>query len=152
MSLTPLFARLNEQDKYGEVLVPGAIGIQEVFISPFEHGLWGGELPIGIGETYETDEYVGVKGKFNLEMTNGKDTYECVKMSGLLQEWSYGFFPVYEKRMFAGSMVPHIVKAYVKEVSPVFMGAGNETMTLCVKSAPTELPDLWQIFTTRNTR
>ena len=149
-----LFCRFDDLDKYNEVTSPGAIGVQKVLISPYDHKLWEYEMPVGKGITYETAEYAGVKGQFFLDTTSGRDTYNVVKNVGDQQEWSYGFFVrKWEYKDFNGKERFHIQKAEVLEVSPVFRGAGNRTQTLEVKSEPTTftITDLGGILRARHT-
>ena len=136
-------ATLNVIDKDGDVTLPGAFPEgKEILIPAYQHGSWMGELPVGKGVVHEKGEEVLVEGDFNLNTTGGKDTYETVKFSPELQEWSYGFriLEKDEDTEFNGNHVWRILKKVdVFEASPVLRGAGMNTATLAVKSAKSDL-------------
>lgn len=138
------FAAFNELDKDGDITKPGAFGKQAVLLGAYGHasfGRMGAPMPpIGRGEIAEEKGGAVFKGRFNLDMAAGKETYESVKMSGDLQEWSYGYRVLREATEMVNGE-PHRVleKLAVSEVSPVMVGAGNSTGTLDIK-AYTDLP------------
>ena len=68
-------------------------------------------------------------------MVSGRETYESVRMSGPKQEWSFGFFV--EERddvEIKDETYMRFTKLDVKEVSPVWLGAGVNTETLDIRS------------------
>ena len=138
-SVEAVFATLEVVDKDADVIRKGAFEQgKPVLLSAYQHESWQGALPIGIATVTEVGNEAIVKGQFNLNMTSGREHYEAVKMAGELQEWSFGFFPTeYEFGEFGESKqeVRYLNKVDVKEISPVLVGAGENTRTLDIKSA-----------------
>lgn len=132
-----VFATLNTVDSDGDVTLPGAFEEgAEVRISAYGHRSWAGELPVGRGRIVTVGDEAILEGRFFLETTAGRETYETVKAMGDLQEWSYGFDVVESERgEWDGQEVRLLRKLRVFEVSPVLVGAGIGTRTLAVKQA-----------------
>ena len=85
-----LFAPFEKWDKSGDWTERGAFGHQKVVISAYGHGSTiDGRLPVGKGEIFDGPEGGIVSGRFFLNTTAGRETYETVKELGDLQEWSY---------------------------------------------------------------
>jgi hypothetical protein len=128
---------MNVVDKDGDITVPGAFGNQNVVISAYGHESWDGALPVGAGRIYEAGNEAIFEGKFFLTSTIGKDHYETIKAlqeAGQPSEWSYGF----DKKEwgyidYEGRQVRQLRKNLVYEVSPVLVGAGQNTRTLAMK-------------------
>jgi len=127
-----IFSRFNETDKQGDFTLPSAfMDGQNVKIAAWGHN-WGA-LPVGRGVIHQDGEKAWVDGKFFLDTEVGSETYKTVKNLGELQEWSYGFDVVKSAQREGGRTLE---KLNVYEVSPVFVGAGNNTQTTVIKSAP----------------
>ena len=133
-----VFARLGVVDHDGDVTSPGAFTDgQKVRISAYNHASWNpGMLPVGKGTIrVEGDEAI-LDGRFFLETTGGRETFEVVKQLGDLGEWSYGYdIDDGEPGVFDGQRVQLLRKLTVHEVSPVLLGAGIDTRTLVTKGA-----------------
>ena len=133
--VSAVFSRFDVIDKDGDVTVPEALEDgAPVRISAYGHKSWEGLLPVGKGVIRTTDTEAILEGRFFLNTTAGRDTFETVKEMGDLQEWSYGFDIVkhsFEER--DGKQIRVLEKARVHEVSPVLLGAGVDTRTLAVK-------------------
>lgn len=130
-----VFSTFDTIDHDGDVTLQGAFTEGEsVRISAYGHESWMGALPVGRGAIRTTDREAIVDGKFFLDTTSGRDTYEVVKGLGDLQEWSYGF-DILERSQgeFEGTQVQFLRSLKVHEVSPVLLGAGIGTRTLAVK-------------------
>lgn len=130
-----VFSTFDTIDLDGDVTLQGAFTEGEaVRISAYGHESWMGALPVGRGAIRTTDREAIVDGKFFLDTTSGRDTYEVVKGMADLQEWSYGF-DILERGQgeFEGQDVQFLRKLKVHEVSPVLLGAGIATRTLAVK-------------------
>lgn len=130
-----VFSTFDVIDHDGDVTLPGAFTEgQKVRISAYGHESWMGALPVGRGQIRTTDREAIVDGKFFLDTTTGRDTYEVVKGLDDLQEWSYGF-DILERSQgeFEGEQVQFLRSLKVHEVSPVLLGAGIGTRTLAVK-------------------
>lgn len=134
--VTAVFSRFNVLDHDGDVTVPGAFPEgKEVPIGAYGHSSYMGELPVGKGVIRQTESEAILDGRFFLETTAGRDTFEVVKNLGSLQEWSYGFrVESISFREFDGQQdIPHLEKLNVEEVSPVLKGAGIDTVTIDAK-------------------
>jgi hypothetical protein len=131
-----VFATLNVKDKDNDVTQPGAFEDgAEVVISAYGHKSWDGLLPVGKGTIREVGDKVVMKGRFFLNTTAGRDTFEVVKELGARQEWSYGFkVEDSQPGEFKGESVRYLKRMKVYEVSPVLRGAGEGTMTTMAKA------------------
>ena len=137
-----VFATLNVIDKDGDLTLPGAFGEQQVIVSAYGHGSWGGALPVGKGRIFERGEEAIVDGQFFLDTQAGQQTYLTVKNVGDLQEWSYALPEIdYEMRDENGQRIRVLKRIRVNEVSPVLMGAGVATRLLDIKSAMKPYPN-----------
>jgi phage head maturation protease len=138
-----VFATLNVKDHDDDVTVPGAFDQgAEVVISAYNHKSWEGALPVGKGTIHEVGDQVIMKGRFFLNTTAGRDTFEVVKELGARQEWSYGFnVDQSEPGEHEGKSVRVLKKMTVHEVSPVLRGAGLGTTTRYAKSLKDEVAE-----------
>lgn len=130
-----VFSWFDVIDKHGDVTLPGAFEDgAKVKIASWGHD-WG-SLPVGRGEIHQDDTKAWVDGKFFLDTEAGLETYKTVKNLGDLQEWSYGFETIESSDdTKEGQKVRVLKKLKTFEVSPVFIGAGNDTQTLTIKMA-----------------
>jgi hypothetical protein len=134
-TFSAVFAKFDVIDHDGDVTVPGAFTDgEEVLVSAYNHESWKGKLPVGKGTIRQTDTEAVVEGKFFLNTTAGRETFETVKETGTLQEWSYGYEVVEgESGEKDGQTVDFLQKLKVHEVSPVILGSGIDTRTLALK-------------------
>jgi HK97 family phage prohead protease len=135
--VSAVFSTFNVKDKDGDVTKPGAFESgAEVLISAYQHQSWGGALPVGKGTISANRKEATFNGQFFMDTQGGADTFKVVKAAGALMEWSYGFDPVeYKFGEHEGERVRFLLKQKVHEVSPVLIGAGENTRTLSAKSA-----------------
>lgn len=129
-----VFSWFDVVDKHGDLTLPGAFedGAQ-VKIASWGHR-WE-NLPVGRGEIHQDGTKAWVEGKFFLDTVVGREHYLTVKNLGELQQWSYGFqVEESEDGTVDNKKVRILKKMRVYEVSPVFIGAGNNTQTLAIKS------------------
>src|SRR5699024_1737977 len=135
-----VFSTLNVVDKDGDITPPEAFKDgTKVKISAYNHALWEGAAPIGMGTIHVEGDEAVLRGKFFLDTTAGRDTFNVVKHLGEQQEWSYGFNIVdSETKSLNGHNVRVLKDLDVFEVSPVFIGAGVNTRTRSAKSADLE--------------
>ena len=139
------FATLDAIDRDGDSYDPGVFGGQDVKISQYNHGSWGGgasALPIGVGKIFERGNKAVVKGEFNMGNPDAVKTYDTLKYlhtKGHGVEWSFAL-PDTEWRMAEvdGRRVRVFTSITVPEVSPVLMGAGIDTELLSIKSGKEE--------------
>lgn len=143
------FAAYDEVDHHGDVTMKGAFKEgQQVIVSSYNHASWGGSLPVGKG-TIRT----GIDGKsavadlqFFMNTQAGRETFETIKATGELQQWSYGFnIEEQEQGEFKGKNVRFLKALDVYEISPVLMGAGKSTATLAVKSREGDVDELYDL-------
>lgn len=135
-----VFSTFDVVDSDGDVTLPSAFTDgAPVRISAYGHGSWGGALPVGVGEIRTDPHRAVLHGRFFLNTTAGRDTFEVVKGLADLQEWSYGF-DIDEDAVETrdGETVRVLKRVTVHEVSPVMLGAGVGTRTLAVKAAGTD--------------
>lgn len=130
-----VFSTFNVIDKDGDVTLPGAIKDgAEVVISAYGHQSHYGALPVGKGVIRTTDTEAILNGTFFLNTTAGRETFEVVKELGALGEWSYSLHDIVSKSgEVEGRPVNYLESIFVKEVSPVLIGAGVNTRTLAAK-------------------
>jgi len=131
---TAVFSTMNVVDSDKDVVIPGAFQDgQEVSISYWAHR-WQ-DLPVGKGVIHADEEKAWVDGRFFLDTSVGKDTYQTVKNLGDLQRWSYGFEVIdSESGTVEGSNVRLLKKLDVFEVSPVLLAASVGTGTVAMKN------------------
>lgn len=131
------FATLGVKDRDGDVILPGAFGVQEVRVSAFGHTSWGGALPVGKGRIRESGNEALADLQFFMETTPGRDHFNTIRGLGELGEWSFGFDILEEgapdEDQRAAGVQRILRKLDVHEVSPVLRGAGIDTATLGVK-------------------
>ncbi len=135
-SFVARIATLNVRDKDNDITLSGAFPVgKTVLVSAYMHGSWMGKLPIGKATISEMGDEVIAEGQFNLQTSDGRDTYEAMKFAPELQEWSYGFYPIeHEMGVDANAGCRILKKVDVKEISPVLVGAGVNTGTLAIKA------------------
>lgn len=136
-TVSAVFSVFGNVDSDGDVLVKGAFTSgANVVLSAYGHGSWDGALPVGKGTIRETATEAVFEGKFFMDTTGGRDTFETVRQlsEAGLQEWSYSLENVVAHAgEVDGRSVRMITKVDVKEVSPVLRGANPLTRTLAVK-------------------
>jgi hypothetical protein len=117
----------------------------KVSMSSYGHEAVYGARPVGKGKLVVEGTKLVFKGRVFLSMTDGRDTFECLKEMGADQEWSFGFrilgaeVPTEAERKQGARRV--LTKLQAFEVSPVIIGAGVGTQTLGVKGAEVAPPD-----------
>lgn len=135
--VTAIFSTFGVVDKDGDVTLPDAFTDgEQVSISAYNHTSWGGVLPVGKGTIRTTKDGAVLEGQFFMDTQLGRETFQVVKNMGGQQEWSYGFDVVkHSFGEFEGKQVRFLERLKVTEVSPVLLGAGENTRTVAVKSA-----------------
>jgi hypothetical protein len=136
--VSAVFATFGVTDKDGDITDPKAFteGAQ-VAISAYGHKSWEGQLPVGVGTIRTDGEKAIMDGRFFLDTTAGRDTFNALKgmsEAGIPSEWSYGF-DVLDSEPAQKDGAKRLLKSMkVYEVSPVLLGAGVDTRTLAIKS------------------
>lgn len=142
-TFTARIASLGQADRDGDVTLPGAFPPgKAVLVSSYQHTSWQGHVPVGKAVITEVGGAVIADGQFNLAIESGREHYEAVKFSGVLQQWSYGFRPLeWEMSNMEGKAVRLLKKIEPFEISPVLVGAGIGTATLAIKSGSSPFAD-----------
>ena len=134
---TAVFATLGTVDKDGDYTLPGAFGNEQKAKLVAAHD-WSA-APIGVAEIREVGNEAIADFSFNLGMSSAKEWYESLKFSyanGVTQEFSYGFDILEEDHEAADKNQAKrgLKRLKVHEISPVMIGAGNDTRLIGVKS------------------
>ena len=141
--VTAVIATLNVIDRQGDVILPKAIGEQQVRMSAYGHGSWpelGGQWPVGKGRVYEKGEEAVFEGRMFMGLKHAADTFNLVREMGDMQEWSFSLQDVVgEKGRKDDREVQFIKGVSVRECCPVWAGAGIATRTLTAKSNDPDL-------------
>ena len=135
-----VFSIFNEMDSDGDVVLPESIksGYGDKGVAM----VWGHDWKdvIGRGEIVQDGEKATFKGQFIMDTARGREAFNTVKAMGDLQQWSFGYEVVdSENGKFTKDGIETDVR-YLKdlrvwEVSPVLVGANQNTHTLAVKNA-----------------
>ena len=138
-----VFSVFNEVDSDGDVVLPKSIKAG--------HGdkggamVWGHDWKdvIGRGEIVQDDHRATFKGQFIMDTQAGRDAFNTVKAMGDLQQWSFGYEVLdSEQGLFqkdSGDIeVRYLKDVKVWEVSPVLVGANQNTETVLVKNHDTQ--------------
>jgi HK97 family phage prohead protease len=150
--VSAVFSVFNEIDSDGDVVLPKSIrsgyGDKGVVMC------WGHDWKhiIGKGVIRNEENQAVFHGEFNMNTTAGKEAYETVKAMGDIQQWSFGFeVNDSERGMFTKdgqeTEVRFLKDVKVWEVSPVLVGANQNTHTLAVKEKDLEDNDGIEIDT-----
>lgn len=135
-AVSACFSTFNVVDKDGDIVLASAFQPAQPVPLTWAHD-WA--QPVGKGVIRVDADRAVFDGAFFLETQAGLEAYKTVKAMGSLQEYSFGFSVIdssYETR--DGKPVRVIKQAKVYEVSPVLVGAGENTRTLAIKTASAE--------------
>lgn len=141
-SFRAIFATFGVVDHDGDVTLPGAFKAgAPVRVAQFGHN-WG-DYVIGDGTLGSDQKDAWADAEFYLDTSRGLDTYRSVKRASSknLQEWSYGF-DVLKASTDKADLEKYpgaervLMEMQVHEISPVMLGAGIDTRTDFIKSAP----------------
>jgi len=134
-----VFSVFNEVDSDGDVVLPNSIksGYGEKGVAMVWAHDW--KDVVGRGEIVDDGNKAIFKGQFIMDTERGRDAFNTVKAMGDLQQWSFGYeVDDYEVGMFKKDTqeieVRYLKNVKVWEVSPVLVGANQNTSTLSVKS------------------
>ena len=146
--VSAVFSVFNEIDSDGDVVLPKSIrsgyGDKGVVMC------WGHDWKqiIGKGKIEQDSEKAVFKGTFNLNTNAGKEAYETVKAMSDLQQWSFGFevkdseMGMYKKDNGEEKEVRYLKDLKVWEVSPVMVGANQNTYTMAIKEGKEKIDDV----------
>lgn len=144
-----VFSVFDKVDSDGDIVKAGSIksGFKSGDVPMVWAHKW--DMPIGKGQIEQDDDKATFKGQFFMDTESGKEAYNLVKAMGELQQWSFGFKvddSEYGKFKKDGSDEEEDVRFLkgltVYEVSPVLVGANQETYTMAIKSNTELLEEL----------
>lgn len=137
--VSAVFSVFNTLDSDGDVVVPDAIksGFKSGSVPMVWAHKW--DMPIGKGEIKQDGDKATFEGSFFMDTDSGKEAYNLVKAMGDLQQWSFGYRVNDSERGAFEDEGKDMEARYLKdlsvyEVSPVLVGANQETYTMAIKS------------------
>ena len=134
-----VFSLFNSLDSDGDIVMPGAVksGFKNNQVPMVWSHKW--DMPIGKGTISQDDSKAVFKGEFFMDTESGKEAYNLVKNMGDMQQWSFGY-KVNDsdfdkvKTEDGDTNARYLKDLTVYEVSPVLVGANQDTYTLAIKS------------------
>jgi len=139
--VSAVFSVFNNLDSDGDIVLPGSIksGFKSGDVPMVWAHKW--DMPIGKGYIREDGDKATFVGEFFMDTDSGQEAYKLVKNMGDLQQWSFGYrvndseFGKH-KDMKSNEEVDarYLKDLTVFEVSPVLVGANQDTYTLSIKS------------------
>ena len=132
-----VFSIFNSLDSDGDVVMPGAVksGFKNNQVPMVWSHKW--DMPIGKGTINQDNDKAVFKGEFFMDTESGKEAYNLVKNMGDMQQWSFGYKvndSEFAKADGQDSDARYLKDLTVYEVSPVLVGANQDTYTLAIKS------------------
>jgi HK97 family phage prohead protease len=135
-----VFSIFNSLDSDGDVVMPGAVksGFKNNQVPMVWSHKW--DMPIGKGTIAQDDDKAVFKGEFFMDTESGKEAYNLVKNMGDMQQWSFGYkvndsdFGKANDKGGEETNARYLKDLTVYEVSPVLVGANQDTYTLAIKS------------------
>ena len=142
-----VFSLFNSLDSDGDIVMPGAVksGFKNNQVPMVWSHKW--DMPIGKGTISQDDSKAVFKGEFFMDTESGKEAYNLVKNMGDMQQWSFGY-KVNDsdfgktKTDDGDTNARYLKDLTVYEVSPVLVGANQDTYTLAIKSNTELLEEL----------
>ena len=142
-----VFSVFNDVDSDGDVVLPTSIKSgfdpnNEEVPMVWAHQ-W--DKPIGRGKIVKDGEKAVFDGEFFMDTDSGSEAYKLVKNMGNLQQWSFGFrvddseYGKFKKADQDDEQEVRYLKSLsVYEVSPVLVGANQDTFTMAIKTQKTD--------------
>ena len=135
-----VFSIFNSLDSDGDVVMPGAVksGFKNDQVPMVWSHKW--DMPIGKGTIKQDSDKAVFKGEFFMDTESGKEAYNLVKNMGDMQQWSFGYkvndsdFGKADDKAGEETNARYLKDLTVYEVSPVLVGANQDTYTLAIKS------------------
>ena len=143
-----VFSVFDKIDSDGDIVKAGSIksGFKSGDVPMVWAHKW--DMPIGKGQITQDNDKATFKGQFFMDTESGKEAYNLVKAMGDLQQWSFGFkvddseYGKLKKDGEEEQDVRYLKGLTVYEVSPVLVGANQETYTMAIKSNTELLEDI----------
>jgi HK97 family phage prohead protease len=147
--VSAVFSVFNSLDSDGDVVLPGSIksGFKSGDVPMVWAHKW--DMPIGKGRIKEDDGKATFDGEFFMDTDSGQEAYKIVKNMGDMQQWSFGYrVNDAERAPFKSADsedeqdARYLKDLTVFEVSPVLVGANQDTYTMAIKSNKELVEDL----------
>ena len=147
--VSAVFSVFNSLDSDGDVVLPGSIksGFKSGDVPMVWAHKW--DMPIGKGRIKEDDGKATFDGEFFMDTDSGQEAYKIVKNMGDMQQWSFGYrvndaerAPFKSADSEEEQDARYLKDLTVFEVSPVLVGANQDTYTMAIKSNKELLEDL----------
>jgi HK97 family phage prohead protease len=137
--VSAVFSVFNTLDSDGDVVIEDAIksGFKSGSVPMVWAHKW--DMPIGKGLIKQDKDKATFEGEFFMDTESGKEAYNLVKAMGDLQQWSFGYRVNDSERGKFKKGDNELDARYLKdlsvyEVSPVLVGANQDTYTMAIKS------------------
>ena len=145
--VSAVFSVFNSLDSDGDIVLPGSIksGFKSGSVPMVWAHKW--DMPIGKGTIKSDEGKATFEGEFFMDTESGKEAYNIVKNMADMQQWSFGYRVNDAERGKIGEGDEEKDARFLKdltvfEVSPVLVGANQETYTLAIKSNKELVEDL----------
>ena len=143
-------ATLGIPDYEDDVIMPGSVGRQEIFVSSWNHNckqLFTNNPPVGRGVIYEDNNSLIADMKFFIDLEDGAKAYQRVKNLNNLCRWSIAYTvkeAEYKELVDDGNyrLLRYMTDLTVDEASPVDNPGGVGTHTIDVKSNGGKRPSI----------
>jgi HK97 family phage prohead protease len=137
--VSAVFSVFNSLDSDGDIVLPGSIksGFKSGSVPMVWAHKW--DMPIGKGSINSDGEKATFEGEFFMDTESGKEAYKIVKNMADMQQWSFGYRVNDAERGKIGEGDEEKDARFLKdltvfEVSPVLVGANQDTYTMAIKS------------------
>jgi len=137
--VSAVFSVFNSLDSDGDIVLPGSIksGFKSGSVPMVWAHKW--DMPIGKGSIKSDGEKATFEGEFFMDTESGKEAYKIVKNMADMQQWSFGYRVNDAERGKIGEGEEEKDARFLKdltvfEVSPVLVGANQDTYTMAIKS------------------
>ena len=137
--VSAVFSVFNSLDSDGDVVLPGSIksGFKSGSVPMVWAHKW--DMPIGKGSINSDGDKATFNGEFFMDTESGQEAYKIVKNMADMQQWSFGYRVNDAERGKFGEGEEEKDARYLKdltvfEVSPVLVGANQDTYTMAIKS------------------
>ena len=137
--VSAVFSVFNSLDSDGDIVLPGSIksGFKSGSVPMVWAHKW--DMPIGKGSIDSDGEKATFNGEFFMDTESGKEAYKIVKNMADMQQWSFGYRVNDAERGKIGEGEEEKDARFLKdltvfEVSPVLVGANQDTYTMAIKS------------------
>ena len=145
--VSAVFSVFNSLDSDGDIVLPGSIksGFKSGSVPMVWAHKW--DMPIGKGSIDSDGDKATFNGEFFMDTESGKEAYKIVKNMADMQQWSFGYRVNDAERGKIGEGDEEKDARFLKdltvfEVSPVLVGANQDTYTMAIKSNKELLDEL----------